>query len=165
MLAKQCPAINGVQTYADNATQKCVYSCSNSLYPDATTLRCSSSCPTGSFGDNSTGQYVCVNTCPGINRFRDNSTYTCVTVCPVNTFGDTLSGTCVYTCPSGYYALADANRLCTSDCGTGGVGWWGNSFTRTCIQNPVTGCPPNTWADNSTNKCEKTCSSNAGYYG
>lgn len=45
---------------------------------------------------------------------------------------------------------------------------WGNTITRMCIHNPVTECPQGTWADNFTNLCTSSCSSNTTtqlYYG
>ena len=42
----------------------------------------------------------------GTLQFADNSTKTCVAVCPANngTFGDNVTVSCVATCPLGSYA-------------------------------------------------------------
>lgn len=69
---------------------------------------------------------------------------------------------CVFTCPEGLFAQVDTNRRCVPTCKPD---TWGNKITRICITNPVSDCPANTWADNSTHLCESICSSANNYYG
>jgi hypothetical protein len=63
---------------------------------------------------------------------------------------------CVKTCPDGYFAQQDVDRRCVPVCAANS---WGNKVTKVCIKNPVTECPPNTWADDQTHLCEEVCSS------
>ena len=121
-------------------------------------------CPNGYFADDSTGQNLCSTSCPGYYRFRDNSTRSCVSICPASnsTFGDPDGDACVYRCPSGSFAQVDVNRRCVPVCATA---TWGNKATRICITQPVTQCPSDTWADNFTQRCEEVCHSGSAYYG
>lgn len=57
---------------------------------------------------------------------------------------------CVNTCPDNYFAQNDTNRRCVLECSPNS---WGNKITRICIKNPLTECPPGTWADDNTHKC------------
>jgi len=82
------------------------------------TKTCVTRCPTYSFADLSLGYGLCVDICPnllnGTRQFADNSTKTCVTICPSSnlTFGSNLTRTCVYTCPVGSYAQQFPDRYC-----------------------------------------------------
>lgn len=116
-------------------------------------MRCVVFCPKGYYADDSTGQNLCVTSCPGLYRYRDNSSISCVSICPLSnqTFGDENADMCVYTCPPSYFAQVDTNRRCVLRCKTD---TWGNKLTQICITNPLLSCPPYTWADNSTNNCE-----------
>ncbi len=111
------------------------------------TKRCVLTCPDTYYADSSTGTGLCVSTCAGTYRFRDNSTKNCVSICSLIsvTFGDSIADMCVYQCPIGYYAQQDANRRCVQTCADGS---WANKVTRICILNPLVECPSGTWADN-----------------
>ena len=97
---------------------------------------CVANCPTGYYGDTVSGKRVCVTSCAGIDRYRDNSTKTCVSICPIDnsTFGDENADICVHTCPVNYFAQVDTNRRCVSTCK---ANTWGNKITRICITDPL----------------------------
>ena len=136
-------------TYADvYVTKRCVVSCPDIYYADSSIVE--------------GGQ--CVINCAQQFRFRENSTKSCVDICPLSeaTFGDSTGDMCVKTCPDGTFAQQDANRRCVSRCT---ANTWGNKITKICITNPVTECPPNTWADDNTNICEEVCASTPSTYG
>ena len=150
---RSCPT----NRYAENNSRVCVLYCPKTpsmTYADVyVTKRCVVTCPDIYYADSSIlegGQ--CVINCAGTFRFRENSTKSCVDTCPLAevTFGDTVGDMCVKTCPDGTFAQQDANRRCVSRCA---ANTWGNKITKICITNPVTECPPNTWADDSTNNC------------
>ena len=68
--ALNCPS-SPMMTFGDNATRSCVSFCSNAEWGDPTTRNCEDQCPdtltpetTRYYGDNSTGQYLCVLICP-----------------------------------------------------------------------------------------------------
>lgn len=109
-------------------------------------------CPNGYYADDSTGQNLCSSTCPGLYRFRDNSTKSCVPICPASnqTFGDSTGDQCVYICPDGTFAQLDVDRRCVPGCAPD---TWGNKISKICITQPLISCPNNTWGDNSTWKC------------
>jgi hypothetical protein len=157
-------------TYADNQTRKCVTFCPSVpvtlklTYADvAVSKYCVTECPDLYYADDSTGNGFCVSNCAGDNRYRDNSTKSCVSICPSSnkTFGDKAGDMCVPLCPAGFFAQQDANRRCVDRCaGTS----WGNSVTRVCVTDPKL-CPDGTWADDFTNLCTSLCSSSQNYYG
>lgn len=80
-----CP-VSPTMTFGDTATRRCVSFCSNSYWGHPTSRNCVSQCPnvttTGTsryFGDDSTGQYLCVVICPALPRlFGRNDTNRCV---------------------------------------------------------------------------------------
>ena len=81
--------------YAQNITRKCVNYCPKTpsmTYADVyVTKRCVLICPDTYYADDSIingGQ--CVINCAGVNRYRQNSTKSCVNICPLSqgTFGD-----------------------------------------------------------------------------
>ena len=165
VLALDCPIdANGDQTYARNASQTCEAACITGEWADPTTMRCVATCPTGYYGDDSTGKRVCMTSCAGLYRYRDNSTKTCVDICPSenSTFGDEIGDICVRTCPVNYFAQVDTNRRCVLECK---ATTWGNAISRICITDPLVNCPTGTWADDFTHLCMGTCSASQGYYG
>jgi hypothetical protein len=72
--ALNCPTTPTL-TFGDNTTRSCVSFCSNSWWGDPTSRNCVSQCPnvtttntSNYYGDNSTGQYICVVICPNLPR-------------------------------------------------------------------------------------------------
>jgi len=79
-------------------------------------MRCVLKCPPGSYADNST--WTCVSKCPiNPSLYADLTNYVCVINCPNNTYGDDLTRTCVTNCPTNpvYFAYNVTNR-CLKDC-------------------------------------------------
>lgn len=127
--------------YAENDTRTCVFYCPKTpkmTFADVyVTKLCVLTCPDTYYADDSIvlgGQ--CVINCAGTYRFRENSTKSCVSTCPLvqGTFGDTIGDMCVKTCPDGYFAQQDTDRRCVTICAANS---WGNKITKICIKNPV----------------------------
>ena len=103
--------------YASNASRSCVYYCPKTpsmSYADVyVTRRCVLNCSDTYYADDFSGNGICVSSCAGTYRFRDNSTKSCVSICSLIslTFGDTIADICVYQCPLGYYAQQDNQQL------------------------------------------------------
>ena len=159
-------------TFGDNSTRKCVSFCSNNEWGDPFSRNCVAQCPnvtdTGistSYGDSTTGQYLCVVICPTLPRlFGDNATNLCVSECPALTFGDqTGNRSCVPQCPllnTTYYYAQNDSRICVLICK---AGTWGYQTTRECVEDPFN-CSTQ-WADNTTHLCVDTCPVTANTYG
>ena len=74
VVSLSCPN-TPTMTFGDNTTRKCLAYCSGLEWGDPTSRNCVDQCPnvttTGTsryFGDNSTGQPLCVVTCPQVPR-------------------------------------------------------------------------------------------------
>jgi hypothetical protein len=154
-----CPTSLAVTYALTNTARLCVTTCPTTTpyyFSYSVDRTCVTTCPGLYYGDQSSGIGICKSLCPGTNRFADNYTKMCVTVCPSTqlTFGDTTTKTCVLICPVGYYAQSDSNRLCVITCASG---TWGNPVTRVCITDPKNQCPSGTWGDNNTHLCTSLC--------
>lgn len=122
--------------FADEQTKTCVLKCANLTFKftNNTYRGCLSYCP-----------LQILNATKNITLYEDNTTWTCVSVCPL-----------------GYYAFAHPTdttiRKCVKMCQIiAGVYYFADDITRSC----VTECPTkvhNTWGDKITFKCVKTCS-------
>lgn len=109
--------------------------------------------------------------------YGDNSTRSCVVICPNGTFGDNVTRTCLSSCPSNSYSLLNilvgttlqVKNLCVFYCPYGTYAYlvdnfclgrcpepyFGDPSTRSCVLT----CPLNQllYADNLTRTCVKTC--------
>lgn len=106
----RCPS----GTWGDPASKLCVSNCTDVAFP---------------YKDSSSGQHICVFNCSGLNFFRDNTTFTCVTTCPGNLFGETTRE-CVARCANGSFGLPFGNRKCVAFCPQG---WWGEPDSNVCV--------------------------------
>ncbi len=72
----------------------------------------------------------CDLNCP-LGQFRDDLTYSCVSLCPLSppTFADISSGNCTSICSLGYFAYKQS-RTCLSKC-PGSL--FADPMSRTCV--------------------------------
>ena len=123
--------------YSDSTTRSCLINCTStdSTYKDTTTMSCVSHCPYGYYGDYSVANdKKCGSTCPG-GWFTDNSTWTCVQICPSypSYYADSASGACLSQCrvELDLFAYDGSNvRTCMNPCPTG---TYADVYTRRCL--------------------------------
>lgn len=123
-------------------------------------------------------------TCPLLpDTFADNSTYTCVSPCPIT---PGVNYSCVNACPLGTWAC-NLTRECKTKCGAASPNQYADNYTGRCVLycptnldtyadnlslSCVSRCPnantssgwPMTFADDSTKKCVTVCPANPWTY-
>lgn len=167
---------NGIyRTYASG--RYCVPYCPSGTWADPATAICVSTCTNASFPlmDNSTGENLCVRSCPPPNRFAHSGT--CIEICPATLYGDIITQVCTGICSAPNWGLESYNRKCVARCPSD---TWARSSSRTCVNttlqcNPnyandysracvtALNCPFGTYADPTTYHCVTYCPS--GRYG
>ncbi len=179
MLLKGC----STGYYADYSQRKCVLDCNASLhlYKEDDTMQCVDQCPFGQYGvyKNLSAKYCSID-CP-LGWFKDNSTWTCVQVCPSTPsyYADIDSGECIDACREELDLFAyDFNRTCLSQCP---ASEFADNYTRRCLLKCllepntyefvngtericVLQCPIDYFADNSTRKCVTGCPNSPNYF-
>ena len=159
--ATKCPA---AAPYGNPLTGLCVNDCpgdaTTQLFADTNpnVMLCVYVCPAGYYIQNiSSSPRICVPSCTA-NYNINYVTNTCVQNCSAGTFA--ISGTCLQSCPSPYYAQnsSTVSGICVQQC-SGGK--FRDSTTRTCVPQ----CPPGYFGDitgdvsdaTGTYICKKTC--------
>jgi len=134
------------KTYASG--RNCVPYCPSTTFADPATSSCINPCTSAAFPlrDNSTGENLCVATCPGPNRFASSGT--CVEICPSGQYGDITNWQCTTFCTSPNWGLESYNRKCVPTCPSD---TWARLTTRTCVTTTLQ-CNP-LYADNYTRSC------------
>jgi hypothetical protein len=92
-------------------------------------------------------------------QYADNTTQTCVSVCPIGFFGDSYYKTCVLVCYNNTYALADANRRCVTTCPSTPTDLYADDLTQSCVIS--TSCSNGRFGDSSIRKCVDVCNPNS----
>lgn len=109
--SSQCLEICPASFLSDPTTMSCINTtCPASPALFAFNRTCISVCPNGTFAN--TNLRTCDSNCTGL-FLMDPSTSRCVTGCPANPklFADWTTNTCVFLCPSGYFA-DNSTRTC-----------------------------------------------------
>jgi hypothetical protein len=109
--------------------------CPDGTWAHPTTKKCETSC-SGSYPykDNSTGDNICVTSCPAPNYFAD-ATDLCVYICPDGTYGDdAVPRLCVNKCVAPLWGLISGSRKCVDYCPSG---TWAEPTDRICVDDPA----------------------------
>jgi hypothetical protein len=142
-------------------------------FGDQNIMRCVLTCPENTFSYYNNTYRLCVTYCPPqvylgvnpitVNLFADNSTWTCVAVCPStpNYFAFThptitTIRTCVSTCPliaSTYYFADNMTRSCVTVCPFNNQTTYGDPLTFLCTKT----CSRTQFRLNTTFRCVWTC--------
>lgn len=96
--------------------------------------------------DNSTGENLCVASCPPPNRFANSGS--CIEICPSPKYGDIVTWACTTTCTSPNWGIENYNRKCVAVCPNN---TWARTSDRKCV-NTTLQCGP-LYADNYTRFC------------
>jgi hypothetical protein len=164
-----------------NYSGYCALTCPAGYFAYNVTNNCLIPCPDGYFQNNKTGtgvgicEYPCTSWL-GVNLYGDNSTGSCVNICPNGTYADPSSKMCVTFCNlSGVsyqynllvnttiggtvYWIGTCVTMCTSNFLGNGISY-GNPITGFCVN--ATDCPINYYGDSaaglSQNMCVVQCS-------
>jgi hypothetical protein len=143
--------------FADNSTRVCVSKCPSvpAMFGYVPTRTCFEVCPFG-YADmnNATRLCVAITECsPTLNLFADNSSKSCVSVCPTvpSTFGNPLNRQCMSTCPSANNLYADnLTRRCVNPCP---APTYADPLSQTCVSL----CKPTYFGINTTRMCSQNC--------
>lgn len=137
---------------ADLQSGMCVLKCANLTYEfsNNTFRGCLYVCPPQVF-----------NASLQIDLFADNTTWTCVDVCPYGFYAfkhptDNTIRTCVRMCPmvgTTYYYAEDSTRMCVTDCPLLYEGTYADKIDFKCTQV----CSREQFKDNSTATCVYRC--------
>lgn len=165
----QCPI--GLATYADNITNLCTSLCTLGTFADDITKTCVSQCPNTpvmTYAHSNTRQ--CQQVCQ--TGFGDPISRTCVPTCPSNSWGDPNSKKCVTFCPDNYYAYNSTQMCLYLSCNVVSS-LYADNTTHSCVTtcpasadlfgDPSSGicvlyCPPNRYAEISSQSCVIYCS-------
>lgn len=157
------PACSFSGNFTLNSTRLCVTNCPSPFFADPVTGDCATYCQPNSnlYADDSTR--TCIGLCPNVIvgskekiTFADPSTMKCVFTCPStpSLYGDNATHFCVDSCPSTTFGDNDT-RLCHDVC------FWGiisSNKTKFTYADSTTNfcvyqCPQYSYADNYTVKC------------